>query len=125
MNGPSGRSLSRWISRASSSLPVPLSPSISTVADSFAILLDDLDHLAHRAARARRRTRGRSVGHLGAEREHLAVQILVLAGVPNDGQQLVVVDVLGEEVIRAHASSPARRSRRRPSADVMMTSISA
>ena len=37
MNGPSGRSPSRWISRATSSFPVPLSPSTSTVADSFAI----------------------------------------------------------------------------------------
>ena len=38
MNGASGSPASRWISRASSSLPVPLSPRISTVADSLAIL---------------------------------------------------------------------------------------
>ena len=36
MNGASPRPDSRCSSRASSSLPVPLSPRISTVADSFA-----------------------------------------------------------------------------------------
>ena len=38
MNGPSARSECRCSQRASSSLPVPLSPSTRTVADTLAIL---------------------------------------------------------------------------------------
>ena len=37
MNGPAARLLSRWIARATSSLPVPLSPQMNTVVSLAAI----------------------------------------------------------------------------------------
>ena len=90
MNGPSGRSPSRWISRATSSLPVPLSPSTSTVADSFAIRWTRSTTLLHRLARPDDELAVR-LGDLGAQRQHLAVQVLVVAGVAEHGQQFLAV----------------------------------
>ena len=46
--GPCARGLSRWMAWATSSLPVPLSPWISTVARVGADLPDRVEHLLHR-----------------------------------------------------------------------------
>ena len=45
-NGPSRRALSRWMARATSSLPVPVSPRISTVASTRATSRDQRDRPA-------------------------------------------------------------------------------
>ena len=60
MNGASPRPDSRCSSRASSSLPVPLSPRIRTVADSLRDLLHQIDDVADLACSARSGTRARS-----------------------------------------------------------------
>ena len=101
MNGASPRPDSRCSSRASSSLPVPLSPRISTVADSFATLLHQIDDVADLLARADDELALALLGDLRAQRDHLAVQILPLARVPHQRPQLVVVEVLGDVVIGA------------------------
>ena len=101
MNGASPRPDSRCSSRASSSLPVPLSPRISTVADSFATLCT-------RSTMSRICWLGPMMelalallGDLRAERDDLTVQILPLARVAHERSQLVVVEVLGDVVIGA------------------------
>ena len=100
MNGASGSPASRWISRASSSLPVPLSPRMSTVADSFAILCTR--STMSRAILLEPTTNSRSVcSATCAERQHLPIQVLPLAGVPHERSQLVVVEILGDVVIGA------------------------
>ena len=76
-NGPSARGPMRWIVRASSSLPVPLSPTISTVASLRRDALDHLEQLAHQraladhlaeAARAARPRRGAGAPRARARR---------------------------------------------------------
>ena len=47
-NGPAARRLRRWIARATSSFPVPVSPSTSTSTFEPATLLDGLEHAPHR-----------------------------------------------------------------------------
>ena len=51
-NGPAARRPWRWIARATTSLPVPVSPVISTVASLSDDAPDRLLHLAHRGTRA-------------------------------------------------------------------------
>ena len=101
MNGASPRPDSRCSSRASSSLPVPLSPRISTVADSLRHLLHEIDDVADLAARADQELALALLGDLRAQRDDLAVQILPLAGVAHQRPQLVVVEVLGDVVVGA------------------------
>ena len=101
MNGASPRPDSWCSSRASSSLPVPLSPRISTVADSFATSLHQVDDVADLARRPDEELALALLGDLRAERDHLAVQILALAGVAHQRAQLVVVEVLGDVVVGA------------------------
>ena len=57
--GPSARALSRWIARAASSLPVPLSPSTSTGASTVATLRIEREHLLHARAGAEHALEGR------------------------------------------------------------------
>ena len=52
MSGMSRCALRSWMARATSSLPVPVSPVISTVLLVSATQLGALDHLLHRAAAA-------------------------------------------------------------------------
>ena len=106
MNGPSARPDSRWIIRASSSLPVPLSPRISTVASSPATLRTRSSDLAHRAARAGHERPLALVGHLGAQRHHLPVQVRALGGVAHERQHGVVLEVLGDVVVGAELHRP-------------------
>jgi len=74
-NGPSGRPLASWIARAASSLPVPDSPSISTVASVGDAISSTAKQLAHRHALARHRTEviviaGRQRDRLGGRDPH-------------------------------------------------------
>ena len=101
MNGASPRPDSRCSSRASSSLPVPLSPRISTVADSFATCCTRSTMSRICRARADEELALALLGDLRAERDDLAVQILPLAGVAHQRAQLVVVEVLGDVVVGA------------------------
>ena len=101
MNGASARPDSRCSSRASSSLPVPLSPRISTVADSFATLLHQLDDVADRRLGPMMNSRSLCSATCALSVMHLAVQILPLAGVAHQRAQLVGVEVLGDVVVGA------------------------
>ena len=101
MNGASALPLSRWMSRASSSLPVPLSPRISTVADSLATLPHQVDDVARQLARSDDELAIALVGDLRAQRHHLAIQILPLARVVHQRANRLVVEVLRGVVVRA------------------------
>ena len=101
MNGASPRPDSLCSSRARSSLPVPLSPRISTVAESLRDLVHELDDLADLLARSDVELAVALLGHLRAERHHLTIEILPLAGIAHERAQLVVVEVLGDVVIGA------------------------
>ena len=95
---PSTREERRWISRATSSLPVPDSPVISTVAFVGAARSIMRLQLAHR-----RRVADELVDLLGllAELADLFLELLRADGVADREQQLVAIERLLEEVERA------------------------
>ncbi len=80
---------------------MPLSPRIKTVAESLRDLVHELDDLADLLARSDVELAIALLGHLRAERHDLTIEILPLAGVAHERAQLVVVEVLGDVVIRA------------------------
>ena len=98
--------------RASSSLPVPLSPRISTVADSLRDLLHQLDDRRASPGWGRRRTRGRSVSATSARSRRTwrfrSWRSLALA---TQRAQRLEVEVLGDVVVGAVAASPRWRRR--------------
>ena len=64
-------------------------------------LVHQLDDLAHLLARPDEELALALLGDLRAQRDHLPVEILPLAGIAHERPQLVVVEVLGDVVIRA------------------------
>ena len=99
-NGPFARAELSWSARASSSLPVPLSPSSSTVASLGAACIDDV----HRAAPRERRADDRAaalLGELGLEAAVLDEQRLLLERVADDPHDVRALERLGDEVVRA------------------------
>ena len=64
-------------------------------------LVHQIDDVARIAARADDEFALGLVGDLRRQRHHLTIQVLALAGVADDRAQLVVVEVLGDVVIRA------------------------
>ena len=99
---------SRCSSRASSSLPVPLSPRISTVADSFATLCTRLEHVLERGARAGDELAVAGIARRILQRQHVAVEVLALAGVrapasrSTSGSASLREEVIGAELDRLH-----------------------
>ncbi len=63
-------------------------------------LVHELDDLAHLLARPDVELAVALLGHLGAQRHDLTVEVLALAGVAHERAQLVVVEVLRDVVIR-------------------------
>ena len=100
MNGPLRRSDSAWIRRASISLPVPLSPVISTVRVEPRDLLHQAHHGLHRRTRAGDELLVLGL-HLRGQRLDAIAQVLSLAGVAHERPQRVVVELLGDVVIGA------------------------
>ena len=102
MNGPSARPDSRWIIRASSSLPVPLSPRMSTVASSPATLRTR-SRISRTLRLGTRHERPLAlVGHLGAESDiTLRCRSVRSEALPHERQHGVVLEVLGDVVVGA------------------------
>jgi hypothetical protein len=76
-------------------------------------LVDQIDDVARHLARADDELAFGLVGDLRRQRQHLPVQILTLARVAHQRSQLVVVEVLGDVVIRAVLHRLHRPSRSR------------
>ena len=108
-NGASAMPDSRWISRASSSLPVPLSPRIRTVAESFATFWTSSRISRVRAARPDDELAVGLLGDLGAQPQDVPVEVLPLAGVGHERPHALEVEVLRDVVIRAVAHRLDRR----------------
>ncbi len=102
-NGALARPASRWISRASSSLPVPVSPRMSTFVASFATFCTVPMIVARRLARADDELALVGLGNLFAQADDVATEILTLAGVGDERAQRLQIDVLRRVVIRAEA----------------------
>ena len=64
-------------------------------------LVDELDDVANLPARPDQKLAVRLFGDLRAERDHLSIEILPLAGVPHQRAQLVVIEILGDVVVGA------------------------
>ena len=100
-NGPSARGLSAWSARANSSLPVPLSPSSSTVASvcgGAVQLLRDLPQLRILADDARRAA---PLRELLLQQDVLAEHAPLRDRALHHQDQMIGIDGLGEEVHRA------------------------
>ena len=99
-NGPPARGELSWIARASSSLPVPDSPSRSTVACDGAACMHDL----HRPPPGQRLADQRPPllgGELGAQRAVLLHQRPLLQRLADDAHQVRALDRLGHEIVGA------------------------
>ena len=86
--------------RASISLPVPLSPVISTVVSSRATFWTRLT-TARIAALVPMTNSSSWASHLRGERFHAVAEVLPLAGVADERPERVVVELLGDVVVRA------------------------
>ena len=107
-NGPLARALRRWIACASSSLPVPLSPSSSTATSVGRDLLDHAQQPDHHASLVPRTP---SIGERGAAAARLAVLGLELVqpeGALDDEAQHVDIDRLLEEIVGAERDAAQR-----------------
>ena len=106
----SGRGLMRWIARASTSLPVPLSPVISTVVVWRATRLASSSRSRMARLSATTRSRTTSAPRRGAERLDLAAELLPLLGLPDGHGDFVGAERLVEVVVRAFAHGGERAS---------------
>ena len=93
--------LRSWIARATSSLPVPVSPVISTVLFVSATQLGASDHVLHRAAAPDDAVVVELLVALVEQVAVLRAQPLVLERAPHDDQQLVDLERLLQVVERA------------------------
>ena len=102
------RGLIRWMARARTSLPVPLSPVMSTVVLWRATRLATLEQVAHRLALADHQVLDRAGAQARAQRLHLAAQPLPLLGLPDGHGHFVGAERLVEVVVRALAHGGER-----------------
>ena len=93
--------LRSWMARATSSLPVPVSPVMSTVLLVSATQLGALDDLLHRAAAADDAVVIELLVALAEQVAVLGAQPLVIERAPDDDQQLVDLERLLQVVERA------------------------
>ena len=103
-----------WIARATSSLPVPLSPATSTVdVGRRHARRPSCTRRASAASCADDRLDARRLGASAPERAVLLEQAAALERAPHRGGQLLHVEGLGDVVVGAASGSPpSRRSRR-------------
>ena len=102
--GPSLRRLRAWSARATTSLPVPLSPVMSTVASESGHAGDELVHLAHRRALADQRVEALRLGHALAQALHLLAQARGAATARSSASTSAsTLEGLGDEVVGARA----------------------
>ena len=86
------------MARATISLPVPVSPLISTVAEVGGHRLDHLVERLHRRTLADHRAQSEALIELLPQVGVLVLQTLLLAGAVDDEQQLVELKGLGDEI---------------------------
>ena len=101
MSGCSRCGAAAWMARATSSLPVPVSPVISTVLLVCATSSARLDHVLHPAAAADDAVVVELLVALAEQVAVLRAQALVLDGAVDDDQQLVDLERLLQVVERA------------------------
>ena len=99
-NGASARGLSACSERANSSLPVPLSPSSSTVVSVAAARCSDGEHLAQRRVLADQLRRAAAHRELLLHQQVLGHHAALLERAAHEQQQVIGIDRLGEEVER-------------------------
>ena len=126
-NGAFARGLSAWMARASSPLPVPLSPVMSTVARDAATCRADAIDLLHRRARADEALqalarRARAAGGAGSRPRRAASRRSSARSMATS--ERVEVDRLGQVVGGARRASRATADETSPNAVATMTGSS-
>ena len=97
-NGASARGLSAWSERANSSLPVPLSPSSSTVVSVAGSLLQPGEHLAQSEVFADQLRCAAPDRELFLEQQVLGDDPPLLERARHEQQQVIGIDRLGEKI---------------------------
>ena len=108
-NGPVELRLRWWTARATSSLPVPLSPVMSSAASASATRSISSLTLLDRRARADHLIEAAGVGHGLAEALDLVAKRAVLDRARQREPQGLDIERLGDEVVRADADGADRR----------------
>ena len=105
------------MARATTSLPVPLSPVISTVASVGATISISSDTLLHRRTLADQLVAGEDFLQILAQPRHFAARLPVLQRICHQVRQLVGIHRLGDVIVGARLQRLHRRvhSRRSPS----------
>ena len=98
-NGASRRGERAWMALATSSLPVPLSPVMSTVELVGATERTMVEDRRHGGGDAHDAVQAVRVSELGLEEEVLLLELLALEGVAHDDLQLVHVEGLDQVVV--------------------------
>ena len=102
-NGPLARGASSWRARATSSLPVPVSPWISTEAGVGAARLDQPMHLLHRFAVADQATDPPDIFEPPAKDRDLLKGLRLVERLLDEQPESIHVDGLGQIVVGAFA----------------------
>ena len=111
-NGRSARRLLQWIARATSSLPVPLSPVIEHRAVGVGDALDDVEHAAQRLARADQVLVVVAAVELALQQLVLGLEAPVLDGLGREAPEHVVVRRLDRLLEEPVGAGPQRLERR-------------